>query len=28
VVVRDVEDGAVVGGNPAHVISRWRVAAG
>jgi acetyltransferase-like isoleucine patch superfamily enzyme len=28
VVARDVEDGAVVGGNPARVISRWQAAAG
>jgi acetyltransferase-like isoleucine patch superfamily enzyme len=28
VVAGDVEDGAVVGGNPARVISRWQVAAG
>jgi serine acetyltransferase len=28
VVAWDVEDGAVVGGNPAKAISRWQVAAG
>jgi maltose O-acetyltransferase len=28
VVARDVEDGAVVGGNPAKVISRWHAAVG
>jgi acetyltransferase-like isoleucine patch superfamily enzyme len=28
VVARDVEDGAIVSGNPAKVISRWHAAAG